>query len=215
MRHPFSGMIMKNICLFALTLAASAALAFPQPSHAQEGVDKARAQDFDARMFARPFDAKTYACFVRRYAANHLAQHPKQNVSAMKLSVSAETPSDEKDTVNYSFRVGFQFRHRPTKFDSAGACRHVVADDNGDEIRLRCGVDCDGGGIEVAMRDDKLAVVRTERIRIWKHKHPDDEDTDDARLGDGDKTFRLDRVDTRECADLADDRKEVAALRHK
>ena len=126
-----------------------------------------------------------------------------------------ELPSDAKDTVNYSFRVGFQFRHRPTKFDSAGACRHIVAEDNGDEVRLRCGVDCDGGGIEVAMKDDKSAVVRTERIRIWKHKHPDDEDTDDARLGDDDKTYRLDRVDTRECADLADDRKEVAALRHK
>jgi hypothetical protein len=215
MRHVFSGMIMKNICLFALTLAASAALAFPQPSHAQEGVDKAKAQNFDAKMFARPFDEKTYACFVRRYDANHLAQHPKQNVSAMKLLVTAEIPSDAKDTVNYSFRVGFQFRHRPVKFDSAGACRHIVAEDNGDEVRLRCGVDCDGGGIEVAMKDDKSAVVRTERIRIWKHKHPDDEDTDDARLGDDDKAFHLDRVDTRECADLADDRKEVAALRHK
>jgi hypothetical protein len=204
---------MKRILLCTLTLVAMASLA--GPALAEDGVDKAKAAAFDNRVFAAPLGEKTYACFVRRYDANHLAQHPKQNVSAMKLLVTAEIPSDEKDTVNYSFRVGFQFRHRPTKFDSAGGCRHIVAEDNGDEIRLRCGVDCDGGGIEVAMKDDKSAVVRTERIRIWKHKHPDDDNTDDAQLGDDDKMFRLDRVDTRECADLADDRKEVAALRHK
>jgi hypothetical protein len=54
-------------------------------------------------MFGGPLSRKTYACFVRRYDANHLAQHPKQKVSAMKLWLTAEdAPAD--NTVNYSFR---------------------------------------------------------------------------------------------------------------
>jgi hypothetical protein len=53
--------------------------------HPQADVDKAKATAFDARMFGRPLSQKTYACFVRRYDANHLAQHPKQKVRAMKL----------------------------------------------------------------------------------------------------------------------------------
>jgi len=206
-------MIMKKICLVALTLAASVAIAFPEPSHAQDGIDKAKAADFDARLFARPFDEKTYACFVRRYDADHLAQHPRQKVSTMKLLVTAEIPPEEK-TVNYSFRVGLQYRHRPGKFDSSGSCGHVVAEDKGDEIRLGCGVDCDGGGIDMAMKDDKSAIIRMERIRVWDRKRPD-EDASDALLGTDDKTFRLDRADLRECAELVTDRKELAALRHK
>ena len=38
-------------------------------------------------VIAGPLGQKTYACFVRRYDASHLAQHPKQKVSAMKLLV--------------------------------------------------------------------------------------------------------------------------------
>ena len=205
---------MKNICLFALTLAASAALAFPEPAQAQDGIDKAKAAAFDNRMFAGPFGEKTYACFVRRYDANHLAQHPKQKVSAMKLLVTAENPPEEKIT-NYSFRLGFKYRHRPGNFDSSGFCSHVVAEDKGNEIRFGCGVDCEGGGINVAMKDDKSALIRLERIRIWERNKPDDDASNDLVAGADDKIFRLDRAELRECAELVTDRKELAALRRK
>lgn len=119
---------MKKICLFALALAASAALAFPEPSHAQDGIDKAKAAAFDSRMFAGSSGQNTFACFVRRYDAAHLAQHPKQKVRAMKLLVTAEKPPEE-ETTNHSFRLGVQYRHRPGKFDSSGSCGHVVAED--------------------------------------------------------------------------------------
>src|SRR6478609_1342579 len=206
-------MIMKKICLVALTLAASVAIAFPEPSHAQDGIDKAKAADFDARLFARPFDEKTYACFVRRYDADHLGQHPRQKVSTMKLLVTAEIPPEEK-TVNYSFRVGLQYRHRPGKFDSSGSCGHVVAEDKGDEIRLGCGVDCDGGGIAVAIKDDKSAVIRLQRIMLWHRNKPDDGPTNELVAGTDDRIFRVDRADLRECAELVTDRQELAALRH-
>src|SRR5262245_49127293 len=105
-------------------------------------------------MFGGPPSHKTYACFVRRYDANHLARHPKQKVSAMKLLVTAEDAPEDK-AVNYSFCLGFKYRHRAGNFDSSGFCGHDVTENSGSEIRLGCGVDCEGGGIEVAMKDDE------------------------------------------------------------
>jgi len=196
--------------LAAIIVAASAGAGYAE----DDGIDKARADAFDARMFARPPGQKAYACFVRRYDAEHLAQHPKQKVSTMKLLVSAEIPPDQ-ETTNYSFRLGFKYRHRRGDFDSSGDCGHVVAEDAGQEIRLGCGVDCDGGGIDVALsKDDRSAIVRLERIMVWQRNKPDD-DAADALLGADDKIFRLDRAEANECAELVTDRKELAALRHK
>lgn len=181
----------------------------------EDGIDKAKADAFDVRMFTKPPGNKAYACFVRRYDPDHLARHPKQKVSAMKLLVSAEIPEDVK-TLNYSFRLGVGYRHRSGDFDSSGYCNHVVAEDAGSEIRFGCGVDCEGGGINVALsKDDKSAIIRLERIRIWQNNKPDDEAEDSLVAGADDKIFRLDRTDTRECASLVTDRKELAAIRHK
>ena len=199
---------------FACIVAVIASIAGVHSCHAQEAVDKAKATAFDTRMFAGPLGQKTYACFVRRYDASHLAQHPKQKVSAMKLLVTAEDAPEDK-TVNYSFRLGFKYRHRAGNFDSSGYCSHIVAENAGGEIRFGCGVDCEGGGIEVAMKDDKSALSRLERIRIWERNKPDDDASNDLVAGADDKIFRVDRADLHECSELVTDRKELAALRHK
>src|SRR5262245_15643246 len=138
---------------YALIAAALLSVAGATASHSQDGIDKAKAAAFDGRMFAGPLGQKTYACFVRRYDAAHLAQHPKQKVSAMKLLVTAEDAPEDK-TVNYSVRLGFKYRHRAVNFDSSGYCSHIVAENTGGEIRFGCGVDCEGGGIQVAMKDE-------------------------------------------------------------
>ena len=200
-----------------IALIAAAMLALPATvGRAQEvGIDKAKADAFDVRMFVTAPGKKAYACFVRRYDPDHLARHPKQKVSAMKLLVTAEIPSDE-NTTNYSFRLGVKYRHRSGDFDSSGFCSHAVAEDAGNEMRFGCGVDCDGGGIGVALsKDDKSAIIRLERVRIWQNNKPDEEAGDSLVAGADDKIFRLDRIDTRECASLVTDRKELAAIRHK
>jgi hypothetical protein len=152
---------------------------------------------------------------MRRYDAEHLAQHPKQKVAAMKLLVAAEIPEGEQ-RLGYSFHVGVKFRHRAGDFESSGYCNHAIAEDDGHEIRFVCGVDCDGGGINVApSKDDKSAIVRLERVRIWNGKKPDEDDDLWLTSGADDKIFRLDRVEAQECASLVTDREELAALRQK
>jgi hypothetical protein len=202
---------MNRIVVFALTLAAAASMA--AVSHAEDGIDKAKAQNFDAKLFARPVDQKAYACFVRRYDASHLAQHPKQKVSAMKMLVTAAIPPDDQTTTNYSFYLGVKYRNRAGNFDSGGSCHHSTAEEKGGEIHLSCGVECDGGGITVAMKDDKSAIVELERVRMWDRKKPDAETGHDLEAGADDKTFRVDRADLGECAELVTDRNDLAALR--
>src|ERR1700754_3205140 len=199
--------------LLALTVASLV----PYAALAQEEIDRAKAAGFDKRLFAGALapPKTTYACFVRAYDSEHLAKHPKQKVAAMKLLVTAEHPADEKVT-NYSFRLGVKYRHRPGNFDSSGSCNHFIPEDAGDEIRLGCGVDCEGGGLNVAVaKDDKSAIIRLERIRIWQNNKPDDEAEHSLVAGADDKIFRLDPACNRECASLVTDRKELAAIRRK
>jgi len=206
---------MKAALILPLVLAA-----FVGAARAGDGDDireagKTEADSFDARMYAGAPGSKAYACFVRRYDAEHLARHPKQKVAAMKLLVSAELDREDKQLHN-SFRLGFRYRHRSGDFDSSGSCSHVVFTKDGNEVRLGCGVDCEGGGIGVALsKDDKSAIVRLERVRVWQNNKPDDEAEQSLVAGADDGIFRLDRTGIGECASLVTDREELAALRHK
>ncbi|TAI62412.1 hypothetical protein [Bradyrhizobium sp. Leo170] len=206
---------MKRILFSVHLVVAAAMLAGISHSHAEDGVDSAKTAAFDNRIFAGPLAEKTYACFVRRYDASHLAQHLKQKVSAMKLLVTAENAREEK-TTSYSFRLGIKYHHRTGNFDSSSFCGHVVTEDARNEIRFGCGVDCEGGGINVALsKDDKPTIIRLERIRIWNRDKPDQEAEDALIAGADDKIFRVDRADAEECAELVTDRRELTAIRHK
>ena len=201
--------------------AATAVTAAPVSADDQQQADAA----FATRMFAGAVPKpKAYACFVRRYDAAHLAAHPLQKVSAMKLLITAEVVPEDK-AFDYSFRLGVTFRDRPGDFDSSGDCGHaptVKALDATeaavpDGIDFTCSVDCDGGGISVnlAHNDTALIVKPLQRIRIWKGKDFDEAAATALNAGADDKIFRLDRVKPEECASLITDRKELAALRHK
>jgi len=133
----------------------------------------------------------------------------------MQLLITAELPAGESAT-SYSFRLGVNYRDRSGDFDSSGSCEHARATDAGHEIRYDCPVDCEGGGIEIAMsKDDKSAIVRLTRITVWQRGNKPDDAADALVAGSDDRIFRLDRADAQDCAGLVTDRKELAAIRHK
>ena len=207
---------------FAAIAAAIGTLflaATPQRAAADDQADAA----FAARMFAGgAVNSKSYACFVRRYDAEHLAQHPLQKVSVMKLLITAEKDPDDP-SLEYSFRLGVNYRDRPGDFDSSGDCGHaptVRAPEPPDSltagIDFFCGVDCDGGGISVNLaNNDNALMVKLDRMRIWKSTDSDDAPHRFMEGGADDKVFRLDRVSLDECRPLVTDRKELAAMRSK
>ncbi|MBX9843229.1 MAG: hypothetical protein K2Z80_15615 [Xanthobacteraceae bacterium] len=185
--------------------------------------DSARAEDtqkdsgFTKRLFAVDISKqkKSYACFVRKYGALHLATHPLQKVSAMTLLVNAEV-DPEDNSLSRSFRLGVKFRNRPGDFDSSGFCGQAeVSQASKGKEQMSCGVDCDGGGIAVEMGKTGGAVlVRLESIRIWRNNKPEDEGLD-LSGGADDRVFRLDRAPLAMCRSLITDRKELAAMRSK
>ncbi|MFC7697755.1 hypothetical protein ACFQX9_13705 [Bradyrhizobium sp. GCM10028915] len=206
---------MKSFLVAAVFLAALGGAAHAEEADDIREASKAEAETFNVRMYAGEPGNKAYACFVRRYDAEHLAHHPKQKVASMKLLISAEMDTEDKQLHN-SFRLGFRYRHRSGDFDSSGSCHHAVFTKDGTEIRLGCGVDCEGGGIGVALsKDDKSAVVRLARVRVWQNNKPDEDAELSLVAGADDGIFRLDRTDNKECASLVTDRKELAAFRHK
>lgn len=65
----------------------------------------------------------------------------------------------------------------------------------------------------MAMKDNRSALIRLERIRIWERNKVDDDAGDDLVAGTDDRIFRVERADLHECSELVTDRKELAALR--
>ena len=214
---------MLSVRTLSITAGLFAAIAAVAPhSAAADDPDS----DYAKRMFAdNAGKAKAYACFVRRYDEQHMAQHPLQKVTVMKLLIDAEKMPDDR-YLQYSFRLGVNFRDRPGNFDSSGDCGHAPAvralskdtePQTDSAIDFGCGVDCDGGGITVSLAnsDGSVLVKLPGRIRIWKGKDPDESATSALTAGADDKVFRLDRTSLNDCAALAYDRKELAAMRHK
>src|SRR5262245_10354548 len=198
-------------------LAASVLLAFAAGSARAE--DGKKDGEFTRQLFAADISKqkKSYACFVRKYDAAHLASHPLQKVSAMTLLITAELDGEGEDqSLSRSFRFGVKFRNRPGDFDSSGYCGKAdVNDESKGKVQMVCGVDCDGGGIAVGLgKTDSTVMVRLESIRIWRNNKPDD---DGLNLSGGadDRVFRLDRAPLEMCRSLVTDRKELAALRTK
>jgi hypothetical protein len=142
---------------FIAVVSAMVVTSSPAARAAAAGGDRV----FVQRLFGGPADPqKSYACFARTYDASHLAYHPRKKVSAMKLLVTAE-PEPESRALVYSFRLSLQYRDRRGVFNSSGECGHAETAGTG---RFGCGVDCDGGGIEVALaKNDKSILVKVER----------------------------------------------------
>jgi hypothetical protein len=203
--------------LIAACLSSLATAAIAQPD--LEAARVAKVNDIAKRAFAtKSFDQKTSACFVRSYDAAHLARHPKQTVSAMKVLVAAEKLEGE-ESLSFSFKLRAQVRDR--KGDSAAAmdCGYAEASAVKREgILISCSEGCEGGpGVVIALAPNgKTITVKLESISVWSADDPeDDSGRFELKGGADDRVFRLDRADPEMCRALAEDSNEVAALQPK
>ena len=196
-------------------IAASALLA--AAGHSVRAEDAKKGNEFANKLYAADVtkQKKTYACFVRQYDSGHLAKHPLQKVTAMKLLVTAEAvPEDEN--LNHVFRMDVKLRNRSGNFNSGGGCGHVKVSEtpNGKE-HLSCSVDCDGGGISMELTaDNKATLIKLDSIRIYNKNNPEDGGFN-LSGGADDRVFRLDRAPLELCKSLVTDREELAEMRLK
>ena len=178
-------MSIRPVVMLAVLIAA--------PSAASAGA----ASDI-VKIFGRdPGMSAAHACFIRHYTKAHLASHPKQNVTDMVVYVGKGDSTDQY----YSVNMQVNFRQLKKPFQVSGSCS---AGDDGKKA-LSCGIDCDGGHIDVRVKNEtSLLVEIPEYARIFD---PSDLQTDEradvpdkARFGADDKIFRVDRTDLKDCA---------------
>lgn len=205
---------MRNLLSVAALTAAVLILAAPAV-RAEDGdgsVDAAKAAAFDTRLFGSAIGAgHGSACFSRRYDPTHLAQHPHQKVREMRLLVGSESAPEDAGR-RYTFNLGVKYRGRKSLYLSAGSCSHMLAEDGSGEVQFGCGVECDGGGLAVALsKDGQSVVVSLERLRIWQKGKADPGNTPDLGSGTDDKSFRLERIALKQCDGLVES-EQVAAL---
>ena len=165
---------------------------------------------FDTRLLALAQAAdKAESCFLRRYEASHLKSHPKQRVEALGLCIDVERilPEEKADPVRYRYNFSFaaKIKGRAKPATTSGECgyAYTLADEQPPRTgqAIRCGVDCDGGGIAVeARKGGAELLVRLDRIRVAAGCGSDDEEDEskafDLTGGADDKVFLLPEAST-------------------
>jgi hypothetical protein len=156
-------------------------------------------------------------CFVRVYDKAHLAKHPDQLVTAVKLRIYHPPPDVARNAgwgnviptwMNMEVRV----RGKNVILTTSGICRKGEPPDNTWQSphlkhppppgSLWCAVECDGGGIGVASRGDH-AMMYLGGIRASPKSYSCGDESDEILYGNkDDHVFRLNRVNERECANM-------------
>lgn len=141
------------------------------------------AGELDAFVQAR--DGAT-ACWSRSYSAQHLREHPHQQVTAMDLTVTyMEETAMSPD--QYVFRLEAQLRDG-TEGYAVGPCMAQGG-------KMWCGVECDGGGVLVSNRNGGDILVDLAAVGAIAMSTSCGEDDFDSgfslQSGIDDKTFLL------------------------
>lgn len=198
------------------SLAVTLAVLAVTPTLASPAQAAGSAQDeaFQKQIFNRTIDKDSiHACYSRVYDAPHLAKHPQQNVRTMTLLVTGS--ADSSIGATYALGLGVTFRRTGTHFETYGSCGSIGDGSGGKTNVVNCGVDCDGGSINVALKNATSVLVSIpDGARIWKAGNTSDEENDESkRFGADDKLFRLDRTKLTDCLSLAGEDDEKAMLR--
>jgi hypothetical protein len=144
-----------------------------------------------------PAETDATSCWQRIYSEAHLASHPDQQVTAMTLLMSYEQFEDTSEGMHY-FGVDVALRDG-RKGTTGGGC--WLSDG-----AVRCGVDCDGGGLELSLNADGSVLADLEAygyIRI-DSECGGGEGAESFPLEPGldDKQFLLHVADAKQCKAL-------------
>ena len=97
-------------------------------------------------------DARSNAplgCFARPYDKAHLAEHPDQTVTAVKLKIYASPP----DPKTLWFYIQIRRRGEYKALHNKGVCEQEAS-------VLSCFIECDGGGVRITPRSNVTILMR-------------------------------------------------------
>lgn len=132
----------------------------------------------------------THICFARHYEAKHLARHPKQKVTDIKFRL-AYYRHDPDDTYpegqrNYYFALLAKRRGETQLATAFGEC-------SSHDGNIRCGVDCDGGGVTLEKSGEGVSLSFGDSwgISLTNECGSGDVAAPALEPGEDDKEFRL------------------------
>ena len=134
--------------------------------------------------------ASTAGCFARSYDRAHLAKHPDQTVTAVKLQLM------NINNTRHDFKLTFNVRGSNKTLRSEGLC---LPDPRGG---MKCIVECDGGGVQLVHRANDV-MMHLDWIRVTSSC--DENPVEDGQTlsgGKDDRDFRLDRVSDALCVGM-------------
>src|ERR1700692_145430 len=95
-------------------------------------------------------------CFIRNYDKSHLANHSNQLVTNVRLAI--RNPKGASP-YRYEFMLDVRVRGREEGLTTEGMCKEEGA------LKLHCVVECDGGGVDLNVRDVGV-MMHLDRIRM-------------------------------------------------
>jgi len=193
-------------CRALIVTAALASLWQAQPAHAAGSGNQ-----FLANLLGGlGHKGEWFACFSQQYDEAHLAAHPEQRVTFVKVLVdgyfrtSALGPAS--GSYMYQVSLAFRFRDRTDTLTGVAECGDGKPKDS-----LRGGANCagpDDADTHLGLAGRQVLVVTLSKgADLWAPGPVDKRhDTVKNPFGPDDKVFRLTRTDVRQCEDLAFDR---------
>ena len=132
--------------------------------------------------------------------------------SALALTLALFVNAADEDSSQFVLTIGVHFRKWQKLFQVSGGCSR--SDDG--KGTLNCGVECDGGRIDVSVKNERSVLVAIPYgARTWDPESGDDA-PDNLHFGADDKLFRLDRADLKDCLPIIADetiKGEIAAMK--
>jgi hypothetical protein len=109
----------------------------------------------DLTLFGKdPGQDRAFACYTRAYDPAHLKAHRQQNVTQMMVLIDSAYDS-ESQARTYGLMMGVHFRKLNSQFEAGGGCSSTI---DGKAL-LNCGIECDGGRIDVRVKDANRILV--------------------------------------------------------
>ena len=130
-------------------------------------------------------------CFARVYDRAHLASHPDQIITTVRLSIKKP---DLRSSYAYDFALSARVRGRDVPLNTGGLCVRELGG-------VKCTVECDGGGVDIKPHAGH-AMMYLDRIRVAKCGEELFEGGEELSGGKDDRVFRLDRMDDRVCVGM-------------
>lgn len=138
-------------------------------------------------------------CFSRSYSKDHLDAHPKQKVTDIRFQLAYHRHKPDEFSPNgqrnYYFRLLAKLRGSSKTLTGVGEC-------SASGVKIFCGIECDGGGINIRTRPaGKLLVYfgDTDSISLSESCDGGDENRVELKAGADDREFLLNPVAASAC----------------